>query len=261
MHTDLTTLQKNFADALLDLSRIDTALASFSGNPELNRERFGYYRGNISAIWRQTCSSAYPVLEQLTGTGFFNELARAYGQARPSNSGNLTEFGADLAGFIETLEHCRPYPYLSDVAALEWLVHSAYYLECKEPATLVQLASVPVAQLSQVRLQIQPACALLQSHWAIAEIWLAHQMEEVIFPSQPKKQNWCLIWRSGWKVQVSSISDASYAALLALQDGFALGVALDRAIAVDPDFNVQTALADWFQKQLITSINSTSPTP
>jgi len=261
MRFDLSHLQKNFADALIDLNRVDSALACFSGNPDVNRERFGFYRGNISAIWQQTCSSAYPVLKQLLGDDFFDELARAYGRACPSHSGSLTVFGADMAGFIATLDNCRPYPYLSDVAALEWLVHRAYFLDYQEPATLVQLATIPVDELSQVRVQMQPGCALLASSWAIADIWLAHQEHEINFPDQPEKNNQCLVWQTPWKVHVSSLSEGSYAALKALQDGDTLGVALDRAMSVDPHFEVQPALADWFQKQLITSIISASTIP
>jgi len=261
MQSDLRALQKSFADALIDLEKVDIALAGFSGNPDLNRERFGYYRGNLSATWKQSCASAYPVLKKLTGNEFFDELARAYGRACPSHSGNLTEFGAGMAEFIGTLENCRPYPYLSDVAALEWLVHAAYFLECKEPATLAQLATVPVECLSQICFRFQSGCALLASSWAIADIWLAHQKNEIIFPDQPNKNNKCLIWQSGWDVQVSTLSEASYAALKALKDGTTLGAALDQAMSVDPNFDVQTALADWFQKQLISSIISTSPSP
>src|SRR4051812_27929394 len=106
MRSDLETLQQTFANGLLDVDCIEPALAIFKGNYDLNRERFAYYRGNIIAIWQQACAGAYPVLQQLVGEEFFNDLARVYGLIHGSQSGNLADFGESLPNFIGTLEHC-----------------------------------------------------------------------------------------------------------------------------------------------------------
>lgn len=258
MRADLKSLQNTFAQALVDINFLAPALTTFKGNHELNQERFALYRGNVSAIWQQSCVNAYPVLQQLVGADFFDDLARAYGRHHPSQSGNLTEFGSNMPSFLGTLESCRSYPYLSDIAALEWLVHRAYYLKHHTPLTVEELASVPPDQLSNVQCELQPCCALFDSPWAISDIWLAHQSTNPIFPDQISRRSHCLIWRlswrSSWKVKVSQLSAGSYAALQALQAGHMLGAALDKALTVDPEFAVQTELADWFQKQLIISI-------
>ena len=259
MRADLTSVQESFVQALIDVNQIDAALPLFKGNAALNRERFALYRGNVSAIWQQTCASAYPVLQQLLGPDFFSDVSRMYGYTHPSRSGNLAEFGDAMADFVGSLDSCCDYPYLGDVARLEWLVHSAYYQAHETAVTLNDLAAVPPEQLGEVRCRLQPSCALLQSSWAIAEIWTAHQAEVVILPPQLEQPTCCLIWRSdwqsSWQVEVSSISAASYAALTALQDGATLGNAVEAALATDPAFAVQSELADWLQKQLITSIS------
>ena len=258
MHTGLELHQDQFAQALTDVNFIGPALATFKGDAELNRERFAFYRGNITAIWQQSCASAYPVLQKLLGANFFNDLARAYGRAYPSQSGDLTEFGAFMPAFINTLENCQPYAYLSDVAALEWLVHRAYYLKHAPPVTLAELATVPPDQLSDLHFQLQPCCALFESPWAVAKIWGAHQSDDPIFPDEISTTSTSLIWRhdwqSGWRVKVSQLSAGSFVALQALKAGENLGMALEKAFSADPEFAVQTELADWFQKQLIVSI-------
>lgn len=258
MPADLDILQHTFANALLDVNQVESALATFKGNARLNRERFGYYRGNILALWQQSCANAYPVLLQLTGEEFFNDLTRAYGLAHASQSGNLTEFGASLSSYISTLENCRDYPYFADVAALEWRVHCAHYLKQSAPVTLNQLAAFPPEQLMEQRFKLQATCALLQSPWAIADIWHAHQGMDTPFPKKLSETNYCLVWRpyglTNWKVQVSSISAASYKALQALSEGKSLGQALESALEENPEFAVQTVLADWFNKQLFSEI-------
>jgi hypothetical protein len=264
MRDDLTSIQEIFSRALLDVEQIDPALAAFKGNAALNRERFALYRGNLGAIWQQTCAAAYPVLHQLLGADFFSDVSRMYGLAYPSTSGNLTEFGDSMAEFIGSLDSCRDYPYLADVARLEWLVHRAYYLPFKNPLTLAQLAGVPAEQLSELHCQLQPCCALIESPWSIAEIWHAHQQDDIIFPAGIEGPTWNLVWRSdwhdGWTVQVSPISEAAYAALKALQDGAALGNALESAFDKNPEFAVQSELADWLLKQLIFSTSISTST-
>jgi len=259
MRADLTSVQESFAQALIAVDQIDAALPLFKGNAALNRERFALYRGNVSAIWQQTCASAYPVLQQLLGADFFSDMSRMYGYTHPSLSGNLAEFGAAMADFVSSLESCRDYPYLGDVARLEWLVHSTYYQAHESAVTLNDLAALPPEQLGELRCRLQPSCALLESSWAIAEIWNAHQAEVVVLPQELNQPAWCLVWRSdwqsSWKVQVSSISAGSYAALKALQEGATLGYALEAALATEPAFAVQSELADWLQKQLIVSIS------
>jgi len=265
MRADLNLIQADFARALLDVDEVDSALATFKGNPDLNRERFALYRGNIIAIWQQTLAGAYPVLRQLTGTDFFADLVRCYATRHPSQSGNLAELGSGLPDFIATLDNCRAYPYLADVAALEWLVHQAYYSAHCNPVTLAELAAVPTEELATIRCRLQPCCALMKSEWECAAIWSAHQSEDVNFPGQPENPVCCLIWRpdwqSSWRVQVSPISEASYVALSALQNGATLGEALELALNADPTFAVQAELADWLHRQLITSITTHGPLP
>ncbi|PRC95230.1 DNA-binding domain-containing protein [Solimicrobium silvestre] len=251
----LTTLQHDFASALINLNSLDPALASFKGDPDLNRERFGLYRGNLIAIWQQTCVNAYPVLQQLVGAEFFGDLARAYGLNHASQSGNLAEFGAALSSFIATLENCRAYPYLSDVAALEWQVHRSYYLEQRSPATLAQLAGFAPELLGDLQFTLQPSCVLLESPWAVVDIWQAHQGTNTPFPEQLASATYCLIWREHHQTNISAISAASYAALQALNAGQPLGQAFESALAIDPEFALPTELADWFGKQLFSNIS------
>lgn len=262
MRTELELLQHEFALALIDINQVDSALDSLKGPPEITRERFALYRGNIVAIWQQSCAAAYPVLKRLLGDAFFNDVARNYGSTYPSQSGNLTEFGASLPHFISTLKQCDTYPYLSDVAKLEWLIHRSYYAGLNAPVTIAQLAAIPTDQLSDVRFEFQPGCFLFESPWSAANIWRAHQKNEVIFPEQFDLKTVCLIrrepWQSSWNVQLDELSTASYLALKALQEGATLGAALELAITAEPAFEVQNELSHWLNNQLFSSIKPRS---
>ncbi len=256
--TTLASMQQAFAAALLDVECVAPLLPLFKGQAENTRACFATYRGNQIALWQQTCANAYPVLQQLLGTDFFNDLARMYGQSHSSHSGNLADFGAELPDFISTLESCRPYPYLTDVARLEWCVHRAYYLPHQPAASLKQLASFAPEHLGDLHFRLQPCCALLNSAFATGPIWQAHQPVAGELPADWQQPSGCLIWRpdwtDGWRVQVDCISPGAMIALQSLSDGATLGTALEAAMETEPTFAFQPALADWFGKQLFSHI-------
>jgi hypothetical protein len=257
----LTELQRDFAGGLLDVQQVEGVLPIFKGDFALNRERFFLYRGNITAIWHQTLANAFPVLEQLVGAEFFTGMARGYGIAYPSQSGNLAEFGAALPAFLHTLESVNAYPYLPDVAALEWQLHRAYYAQQLTSVPLPVLASYTPEQLPLLRVEMQPGCALLASGWDCHAIWLAHQQgaaAPLLLPTKLDHLSQVLVWRDAWQVRVSALSAASFAALSALRVGENFGAALNAGLELAEKtgghFDVATELASWFERQLICKV-------
>ena len=87
------------------------------------------YRNNYRGNLLDALAGAYPVIEQLVGKDFFRLMARKYSEQYPSHSGNLHHYGAELAEFIAAFEHARELPYLTDVAALEWACHRAWFAD------------------------------------------------------------------------------------------------------------------------------------
>ena len=253
MLAELASIQREFTRGLLDIDAVDAVLPFFKGDQGRNRERFFHYRGNAVATWQKTCEGTFPVLQRLVGELFFAELSRQYGLAYGSQSGDLAEFGAAMPEFIAGLEQCRGYPFLADVAALEWQVHRSYHAALLAPVTMAELASQPPEQLMETRYALQPACSLLSSPWAVAEIWLAQQAPEGNLPEQIDQASHCLVWRQAgsWEVRVAGLTAATDAALRTLQSRGTLGEALEAALAIDPDFAVLAETGEWLQRQLL----------
>lgn len=258
MHTSLDILQTTFAEALLHSTDDSGALALFKGNPTLNHERFAYYRGHLFTTWENICTSTYPVLKQLVGEDFFRDLTRAYGIRFPSQSGDITAFGRQLPSYIKTLENCQPYPYLGDVAALEWLIHHAYYLPTTPPVMLNQLQGMSTEAWGQLRFQLQPSCFLFSSPFAVADIWQAHQNISPTFPTVINQPNYCLISRpygaTHHHVHLSPLPHKSYQILNHLFTGHTLEEALTLSLAEDEPFDLQLALTHWFNQHIFSAI-------
>ena len=244
---ELAANQQAFANALFDVRQTPQLLASFKG--EHNDHRIALYRGNLTATWNKTLASAYPVICQLVGEEFFGGLTRAYGHAHPSSSADLNRFGEHFADFLQDFPHVADYPYLPDMARLEWALHRAHYAPSADGITAQHMAAWPPEQMESARLQLHPACHLLASEWAVVTLWQAHQLRvadgNVDFPGQMARPDFGLVSRPLWKTQVLPLTRASHAALSVLAGGGTFGAALDAAFEIDDAFDVAAHLQQW----------------
>jgi hypothetical protein len=221
--------QRAFGAALLD--------------PRASDPRLRVYRANVFGNWSAALAGAYPVTRAIVGAEFFNAMARDYARAFPSTSGDLHEYGAQLAAFLDGYPKTRDLPYLPDVARLEWLAHQAHYAADARPFDL--------SRPSEARLA--PSCALLESAWPLQRIWAAHQdggdPATVDLGAGPDR---ILVHREGWRVAVCSLLAGDYRFLERLRAGDALGPALEAAVAADAAFVPRVAFAAWVQAGVVT---------
>jgi uncharacterized protein (UPF0276 family) len=252
----LAASQQLFAGALFDAGQTPQVLAHFKGEPAESGHRFALYRGNLTATWDKTLSAAYPVIRQLVGEEFFGGLAQAYGRDHPSDSGDLNRFGAHFADFLRRFPHVADYPYLPDMATLEWTLHRAHYAPSEDGVTPQQMAALAPERIETARLALHPACALLASDWATIALWQAHQPDSgVAFPAELARPCYGLVTRPHWKTLVLPLDAASHAALSVLAAGGEFGAALDAAFALDEAYDVAGNLRQWLEYALIVGMD------
>jgi uncharacterized protein (UPF0276 family) len=252
---DLAAAQQAFARALFEPGAEPQALAQLKG--EGTPQRFALYRGNLTATWDKTLSAAYPVLRQLVGDEFFSALSRAYGMARPSDNADLNQFGATFAAFLDRFEHVADYPYLPDMARLEWALHRAHYAADATAVGAGELAALTPAQVETARFRLHPACALLASEWATPALWQAHRPGGAQgFPARIQTASHALVARPRWKAEVVPLSKSAHAALAAMAAGQAFGAALDAAFDLEDEFDVAAHLKQWMELALVVGIDT-----
>ncbi|WP_426196135.1 DUF692 family multinuclear iron-containing protein [Massilia sp. DWR3-1-1] len=238
---DLAGRQRRFGAALFDRSGVD--IADFAGDGAAVSARLAMYRGQLAGTWHKTLAGAYPVLRQLVGEEFFEGLSGAFGLAQPSADADLHRFGAALAPFLERFAPAAGYPYLADMARLEWAVHRAYFAPDTEALRADALAALSPAQCEAARFGWHPAASLLASPWAVASLWQAHHGQA--FPPTMASPEQLIVVRPRWQAQVVALTPARWAAIDCLARGGTVGSALDAAFAHEPAFDIGAALAQW----------------
>lgn len=254
----LAKAQQAFAGALFAPAGEAVALSLCRGDDL--RHRFALYRGNLTATWHKTLSNVYPVLQQLVGDEFFAGLSRAYGLAYPSLSGDLNLFGEQFSAFLAIFPHVADWPYLPDMARLEWALHRVHYAADAQALDGQAFAGLAPELIETACFRLHPAYYLLASHWALDVIWRSHQPGGTQdFPKQLQCDSYLLLVRPLWKTQVLSIDKSSHAALSVLAAGGNFGAALDAAFDCDPGFDVGANLQQWIQQGLIVEISIAPP--
>lgn len=258
MSQSLQALQCAFAETIDDPAA-DAALLQHlqTADDKLTRERLGLYRGNVRAARRNALASAYPVLAQLTGDAYFDALSLAYARAHPSRDADLNRFGASLPDFIERYETDARYAYFADVARLEWALHAATFAANVTPLSPAQWQAIGVEKLMSARLKVHPACVALESRYAAFDIWRAHRQNEWAgrIDIDTNASNWTLIVRPQWRSAALPHTQAAHAAFTALQRGETLDEALERAFAIDENFDFATQWRTWIETGAITGLH------
>ncbi|WP_321879851.1 DNA-binding domain-containing protein [Paraburkholderia bannensis] len=257
MNPSLESLQSAFAEAIEDPAA-DAALLKHlqTADDKLTHERLGLYRGNVRAARRNALESAYPVLAQLTGDAYFDALSLAYARAYPSREADLNRFGVSLPEFIERYETDARYAYFGDIARLEWALRAAAFAANAATLSPAQWQAIGVERLMSARLKVHPACFALESRHAAFDIWRAHRQDEVAGHNNIDidAPNWTLIVRPQWRPAALSQTQAAHTAFTALQCGKTLDEALERAFAIDENFDFATQWRTWIETNAITGL-------
>jgi len=238
----LESLQREFAEAL----DAHAPCSGLGGKDDMQRQRIGLYCNSVRTHRRKALASAYPVLLALVGDEYFDALSVAYVRAHPSQSGDLNGFGEALPAFIDAYEPDARFRYFADLARLEWSLHAAYFAADAQVLTPQQWAAIHPDDLLDANLAVHPACELVSSRYAIADIWAAHQPGG-IFPVSFESPTHALIVRPQWRAEIRVQSAAAQAAFQSLQEGAKLNDALESAFAIDANFDFISQWRVWIE--------------
>lgn len=195
------------------------------------------YQSNGHALACHALRAAYPVLAQLLGDESFGALARAFWHAQPPVRGDAAQWGGKLPGWVRASDQLSTEPYLADVAALEWALHSAASAAdgLTDASSFGLLSEHDPADLLLV---LSPGCTTLCSAWPVVSIVNAHLHQAPALAQVGQRlrdgvSEDALVWRSGLRPMVREAQPGEVAFLDALLAGQTLAGALDGAADLD----------------------------
>jgi hypothetical protein len=229
-----------------DVAEVARAGALLCDGPGLSAaRRLRIYQHNRVESLVAALAAVYPVLRQLLGDGCFDALARDHVRAHPSRSGDVSAYGREFGRLLSGSDALRAWPWMADMAALEWAYHEAYHEGEAEALQASDLAAVASAALSSLRLELQPSARLVASDWPVLTIWLAHQpaaqqrLEAIAMDGGER----VMVRQRELEIEFVRLGEGEHAWLHSLGRGCSLSEAQRDALAREPAFDLSAALA------------------
>ena len=219
-------------------------------------QRLAVYRNTMRQALIGVLAAAFPVIRQLIGVECFTATALRFVIQQPPCCPALYDYGAEFPEFLQNFTPLNAWPWLGDVARLEWLRNEALFAPEHPPLTAEHLAAVSVTGLSTLRLKLHPSARLVQSGWPIHAIWQAHQPDGGPLEQIPLGTGEAvLVWRQLGSVAQRPVTTGEWMLLQGFQAGLPLAEAVEPSVA-QPDFELSLTLAVLLNDGVLINVES-----
>jgi len=213
-------------------------------------ERLSVYAEGYVERTRQALEEVYEAIRHLLGARRFAQLSRAYAETVPSRTYNLSRRGEALPEFLAGHPLTREFPFLPDLARLEWRVNQAFHAAEQPPMDSTRLSAFSLDAWQRMRLIFQPSVSLVASDWPILDLWDARTrpVAEVSLELIDRPQR-VLVFRAGVQVRCELLGDPPFHLMDALLSGRSLGEACEALAARAAQAGHEPpSPTDWFAR-------------
>lgn len=238
----LAGLQQQMAETLRHSDEVlaDASLFAKYDSEEL-KARLTIYRNNFFFSVIEVLKDTYPTVEKLVGEEFFSAACKKYIENKPPDNPVLIELGSNLPEFLDTFEPLANYPYIPDVARLDFYRHQSWYAENIASLNAENFAEFDISALANAHIELHPSLRWLSSEFSIFSIWLANQSEtsDKLEPNTPEI---VLIVRPENEVETYKLDPGTLTFIQKLGQNLSIGESLHLALEGNDNFNPSEAI-------------------
>ena len=203
------------------------------------------YRNTIAKGCADALVAQFPTVERVVGPAWLAAAAIAHAAVHPPSRASLLGYGEAFAEWLIKFPPAAGMPFLSDLAALDWLWTLSHLAEDAETVDVAEVARLPPAAFADHVLEIHPAV-----HWAgfkttVPSLWRALQPPScapAAFELEVASEG-LLFSRPGVTVEAHLIGTGELAFLSACRNGEPMGAAALAALTAEPDLELASAFS------------------
>lgn len=157
-------------------------------------ERLDIYYNNTLLNLTDILAGTYPILQKIVGKRFFETISCNYIETYTQSTGNRHKYGAMLNEFLSSYQPVVEWPYLPDVAAIEWAYFQA---EIADDALTIDFNDLTtlISKQPDFVLSPHPGVHFVDQRFNALEIWQEHQKKEIGAITLQENPQTILIWR------------------------------------------------------------------
>jgi hypothetical protein len=240
----LREFQQTVGEGLLQPFKAAAPAGVVAGDAARAAARFMIHRGNVVESLASALALTYPAVKTVCGEENFRVLAAAFVRRHPPARPELLSYGDGFAAFTAgQAAAVSDFPYLPDLARLEWALNVSYYAAEAPVLEPSDLAAIPPENLGAMRLALHPAARLVESVFAVHAIWAAVSAGNAAPDPLPERGETVLVFRNSDSVDAVALGRGEAVFLGTVAAGASLEKALTEAELAEPGFDASAALA------------------
>jgi hypothetical protein len=209
---------------------------------DVSKKRFDVYRNNVIVSLLEALRQTYPAIEMLVGKDFFQALALTFIEKYKPTSPIMYLYGKEFSQYIHGFEPLDKYPYMADVALLEYNRVQSYHAEDAPVIAGENIAEFGTENFGDLRFEKHSAVYIERSVWPIVSILVANlgggDMRDVNLEGMED----ALIVRPECQVDVHSLQAGQVVFYQALFSGLTLNEAYYKTVNVVMDFDLEYSI-------------------
>lgn len=209
--------------------------------PDEVARRLAVYRNNVAAGLTAALAARFPVIQRLVGDTFFAALARAFAETHRPQSPVLATWGDAFPAYLSTFPPLAGFPYMADVARIEYARGMAFHAADACPLDPARIAT---ADPGGLHLPLHPSVMLLRLAHPAVSIWTRHQPGGDHLPPGTGPETALILRDPAFAVHVRALDTGDAALMAALRAGATLASAAQAARTAAPTHDPQPLLVD-----------------
>ncbi|MFT5543129.1 MAG: hypothetical protein ACI97K_002152 [Glaciecola sp.] len=230
---------------------------------QATRTALNIYSNNFIENGIRALSITYPTVEGFIGIDTFRVLSRKLLQHESKVSFDWAEYGQSLPEFIEDQEELEAFPFLSEVAELDWAIHCSQR-EKDKAFEAASFALMETGDTSTLIFDSAPGLQVLDSWFPIVDLYqlihaphlqtaegagarqellkiITKSINNAINTQSPRS---LVLWRAEYKAQFEFVSEAEALVIQKLSEKASVNTVIETISSQNID------LTDWLTKAI-----------
>ncbi len=185
----------------------------------------------------------YPMIHKIIGDSRFHNLVTDYLLKHPSTYFSMRDVGKQLARFLKKHALIKSWPYLSDLAKLEWGIIEAFDAKNNEILTENDLTQLKPEDWGTLQLVLVDSAEIIHLDFELAPLLKKKPPKKI-----NKNKNHILVWRKNLEVCYRTLNPLEAKLLIGIKKQKTFAQLCE--IAKDPSL-VASYLKQWLDSQIL----------